>query len=209
MGENFLTEDALAEHWNGKTWAVQSTPAAANFDGQSPDSVTLTSVGCWSSDCTAVGTINYPGDGTPESSPTLTMAERWNGKKWAIQKTVNPAGSSSDNDFLYAARCVSATSCTAVGVYGNDADRSPGLPLVEDWNGSTWTQTAAVDPSGGNDLGSGFEGLTCPSAKTCTAVGTYYNSSPDARRWPNATRKAQADSSTVQMIAVISPLASP
>ena len=56
---------------------------------------------------------------------------------------------------------------------------SLGLPLVEHWNGSTWAQNAAVDPSGANGLGSGFVGLTCPSATTCTAVGITSDSSDD------------------------------
>lgn len=170
---------ALFEHWNGTKWSAQVSPAVPKLDGQSPDLILLSSIGCFGSDCTAVGYVNYPGSETPESSPWTTLIERWNGKKWTIQKSLNPDGESPGFDFLYAARCVSATSCTAAGVYGDDADGSPGLPLVEHWNGSKWTQNAAADPSEANGLGSGFEGLTCPSATTCTAVGITSDSSDD------------------------------
>jgi len=163
----------LLLHWNGTSWTAQGSPALPKVDGVTASDVALYGVGCYSTDCTAVGSAFYF-EGSPESSVTTTLAERWNGSKWSIEKTANPAGESQGNDSLYAVRCVSAKSCTAAGEYGDDADGSPGLPLIEAWNGSTWSQVTVPDPSHGN--GSGFNGLTC-STTSCTAVGGEYNSS--------------------------------
>lgn len=158
----------LLLHWNGTAWAAQASPALPKVFGVPATEVNLDSVACYGSDCTAAGGAFY-WEGTPEASVTTTLAERWNGSAWSIEKTVNPGGNSPGNDFLYAVRCPSATSCTAAGEYGDDADGSPGLPLIETWNGSTWSQATVPDPSHGN--GSGFTGLTCFTA-SCTAVGS-------------------------------------
>jgi hypothetical protein len=115
---------ALAERWNGKTWAIQRLP-------EPPGTLSsyLNSISCSSPvTCTAVGrSVLGPHPGT------LTLAERWNGKTWAIQHTPNPprgnlpgAGSN-----LNAVSCPSATTCVAVG-------RSDSGTLVELWNGKTW-----------------------------------------------------------------------
>ena len=58
--------------------------------------------------CTAVGTY---GDGARES----TLAERWNGTKWALQTTPNPSDAGASH--LKGVSCSSATACTAVGPY--------------------------------------------------------------------------------------------
>jgi hypothetical protein len=62
--------DALAERWNGTSWAIQSTP--------NPAGATLNSVSCTSATaCTAVGA----------NSAGFPLAERWNGTNWTIQPT--------------------------------------------------------------------------------------------------------------------------
>jgi hypothetical protein len=72
----------LAEHWNGKTWAVQTT---ANPRGSTR--VQLGGVSCASSTaCTAVG--SYLTGPIVEA----TLAEHWNGKTWVIQATSNRSG---------------------------------------------------------------------------------------------------------------------
>jgi hypothetical protein len=59
--------------------------------------------------CTAAGDDYTPG---PFYS---TLAERWNGTKWAIEATPNPTGAT--QSFLFAVSCPSATACTAAGDY--------------------------------------------------------------------------------------------
>ena len=79
--------------------------------------------------CTAVGEV-----GLRRHAATVTLAERWNGKSWAIQHTPNPPHSNSSTAAtatLNAVSCPSATTCVAVG-------RSDSGALAELWNGTTW-----------------------------------------------------------------------
>jgi hypothetical protein len=100
----FLT---LVDVWNGTKWVVRKTP--------NPPVTTigslLTGVSCASSTaCTAVGyDIGAP-------SPTVTLAEAWNGMKWVIQPTLNPTGAQQTD--MNGVSCVLATACSAVG-YAN------------------------------------------------------------------------------------------
>jgi hypothetical protein len=91
----------LAEHWNGSTWAAQSTPSPANPRG----AIGLYSVSCSSAtSCTAVGWSD--GNGLP-------LVEHWNGTVWTAHAPPRPAGS--DENQLNGISCVSPTTCTAVG----------------------------------------------------------------------------------------------
>jgi hypothetical protein len=156
----------LAERWNGRKWAVQPMPRIKNGD--------LEAVSCSSAKaCTAVG-----------SSGNDTLAERWDGRKWAVQSTLNPV-TGTDFSELVGVSCSSATSCTAVGDSDSSDDKSD--TLTEHWNGAKWTIQAAPKPPRGNE--SYLTGVSCPSAKVCTAVGAYgsvHGSLTLAERWNGA-----------------------
>jgi hypothetical protein len=53
----------------------------------------------------------------------VTLAEHWNGSRWAIQPTPNPTGQAPS--VLSGVSCTAATACTAVGdyYYGSLAER--------------------------------------------------------------------------------------
>ena len=109
----------LAERWNGTRWSIQhpSSPSGSQAS-------TLAGVSCVSATaCTAVGNYN---NGTTR----VALAEGWNGTKWSIQHTPNPAGGS--NSTLNGVSCASATACTAVGGSFNG---TTGVTLAERWNG--------------------------------------------------------------------------
>jgi hypothetical protein len=59
------------------------------------------------------------------------------------------------------------------------------VTLAERWNGRSWTVQATPDPAGAGY--SQLNGVSCPSATDCTAVGYYYNESsvffPLAEQW--------------------------
>jgi hypothetical protein len=61
--------------------------------------------------CTAVG---YYIAGTGPGGEDLTLAEAWNGKKWALEPTPN---TSAQENSLSGVWCTSATACAAVGGY--------------------------------------------------------------------------------------------
>ena len=110
---------ALAEGWNGTTWSIQHTPNPAGGS-----EIHLLRVSCTSTTaCTAVGFYS-------NATTTVTLAERWNGSRWSIQHTPNPAGGS--NSTLNGVSCASATACTAVGGSFNG---TTGVTLAERWNG--------------------------------------------------------------------------
>ena len=111
----------LAERWNGTTWALQTTPIPAGAIGS-----TLNEVACPSStpDCEAVGAYSA------SSSPTVTLAERWNGTTWALQTTPNRTGVLDSE--LNAVACLSATDCQAVGDDLNSSNVT--VTLAERWS---------------------------------------------------------------------------
>jgi hypothetical protein len=146
------TFQTLAERWNGTRWAIQPTPNRAG--GQN----FLIGVACTaSSACTAAGqSIN-------SSGTFQTLAERWNGTRWAIQPTPNPTGAASS--VLGSVSCTAPSACTATGTSAN-------RPLAERWDGVTWRIQRTPSPAGGGFLAA----VSCPSAAACTAVGARTDS---------------------------------
>jgi hypothetical protein len=146
---------SLAERWNGKHWSIAATPDPGGAAGSELSSVS----------CTAAGECSAVGDCEKEINHSRTLAERWNGKKWSVQKTRNPT--SNPNKTLLGVSCTSAKSCTAVG------DTSGPLvwyaTLVEHWNGSKWSVQGSPHPGTDSQL----QGVSCSSTSTCTAVGWH------------------------------------
>jgi hypothetical protein len=111
---------ALAERWNGTAWSVQTVPDPSG----SPDAQ-LSAVSCTSATrCTAAGWYTV----SITDGDVLTLAEHWNGTKWAIKRTPNPSGAATSA--LDGISCTSsATACTAAGLYSTSA--GPSFTLAE------------------------------------------------------------------------------
>jgi hypothetical protein len=103
---------------------------------------------------------------------------------WAIQHTPSPAAARSP--MFVSVSCGSLTSCTAVGGYAEGKiDRT----LAEHWNGRSWkVQATSPDPFGSKD--SRFYGVSCASARSCTAVG-YATTKALAEHWNGRSWKIQ------------------
>jgi hypothetical protein len=171
---------SLAEHWDGTSWTIESTP---NPTGAA--STNLVGVSCTSATaCTAVGPTQ------PVNSGYVTLAERWDGSSWTIQSTPNPTGTMDSQ--LDAVSCPSTTACTATGQYGN----SSGIPLTlaERWDGTSWTIESTPNPTGA--LVTNLVGVSCTSASACIATGQSKNSAGTyvtlAERWDGTTWTIQA-----------------
>ena len=140
----------LVERWNGRSWAVQTAP--------SPGWALRTlfnSVSCVSSTlCTAVGMSVA----RPDPQPTRALIERWDGRRWTIDRAPLPDGSFDTG--LTGVACASSAACTAVG----DVD---GAALVERWNGRRWS----IQPTP-YEVQAPLTGVSCVSATVCEAVGT-------------------------------------
>jgi hypothetical protein len=156
--ESTSGEFTLAEVWNGATWKIQKTPHPAGSTGSALNSVSCTVV----SICTAVGENN--------KSFQLVLAEVWNGATWKIQKTPTPTISGESGGYLSSVSCGSASACAAVG-YSGVLNQS----FSEVRDGSTWTIQPIPNPEelGASDL----YGVSCTSPTSCTAVGTFLNTS--------------------------------
>jgi hypothetical protein len=162
-GDNSGDQYTLTEEWNGSSWSVETTPDPFNARTS-----TLAGVACNSAgDCTAVG--NY----IDSSALGVTVAETSNGASWSVDTTPNPEGVSVNID-LSGVACSSTKACTAVGSYFV-TDQAVGEAFTEAWNGTKWSVQTVPVPSG--SLISSFSGVACTSAKACTAVGVYDNSS--------------------------------
>lgn len=70
-------------------------------------------------------------------------------------------------DFLNGVSCLSPANCTAVGGYYRTAT-GPQRILIERWNGTAWRG----EPSPGIGRHSILDSVSCPSATSCTAVGS-------------------------------------
>jgi hypothetical protein len=144
----------LIEHWAGHGWRIQPSP---NHHGGGNNY--LAGVSCASlSACTAVGKY--------QNGPTkAVVVERWNGHSWSLEHAPNPSGALDVT--LDAVFCVRAGVCTAVGYYENGAGST--LTLGEHSAGTKWSLQQPANPRHAtlNEL----NGVACPSASTCTAVG--------------------------------------
>jgi hypothetical protein len=149
---------ALTERWNGAGWTIQRTPHPADATASF-----LSAVSCASPrSCTAVGFANRASGG-------VTLAERWNGAGWAIQRTPTPAAAADAQ--LVGVSCASVRICTAVGYFtivtGID------VMLAERWNGTGWTIERTLYPAGARYVQ--LAGVSCATPMSCTAVGLFNN----------------------------------
>jgi hypothetical protein len=119
---------ALILHWNGTSWQQVPSPS---LNGN----VSLTSVAVTSGrDAWAVGSVSA---GT---SPAASLILRWNGTAWQPV----PSPSPSEGKYGNALADVAATSATNAWAVGcTDGCPVGGTPLIERWNGISWTQVAA------------------------------------------------------------------
>jgi hypothetical protein len=152
----FGASTALAEAWNGKTWSLEPTPSpGGDTDSQ------LSGVSCGSTtSCIAVGDYFT-------STGFGSLAEAWNGQAWSLTNFASPAGSQAAVG--EGVSCVSASACTAAGVY-LDASGDE-LSLAEAWNGKAWTLQSTPNPAGGSNMA--LNAVSCASATACTSVGGY------------------------------------
>lgn len=160
----------LVERWDGRRWHLQATPNPAGAHASFFNALDCSSRGA----CTAVG-------GYAEGSGDFrTLAERWSGRKWIIQRSPSPGGA--QGDFLTAVSCRSASSCLAMGF--SHGSGTP-LTMAQQWTGRRWQLQQTPSPIGSAE--SALSGVACPNASACIAVGTGANRALserwDGRRW--------------------------
>ena len=98
----------LAEHWNGSTWAVQSTPTPDEYGSLHSVSCAQTKV------CTAVGSdFNF----ADFNGGWVGLVERWSGTTWSAPEIAMPRSLDglSRNNQLRSISCAEAEVCSGVG----------------------------------------------------------------------------------------------
>jgi len=190
----------LAESWNGSVWSV--VPSPSHFQNGAENYSTLAAVSCLSaSSCTAVG--NWEAD-TADNHAVQSLVESWNGSAWSLVPSPDK-GTFTDGNELTGVSCVSASSCTAVGFYFPNGFNNEAKTLVESWNGTKWS----VVPSPVEGVESSLASVSCVSASSCIAVGSYVASEGDepgplAESWNGSTWSVNLDSPDIGSLSGVS-----
>jgi hypothetical protein len=164
----------LVERWGGSRWRIQPVPVPPGAQFSELNGVT----------CTATASCIAVGDYVNSSGADVTLAERWNGIKWAIQPTPNLSGAQFFT-FLSGVSCTARDACEASG--GSDAGA-----FAERWNGTRWSLQAVPAPAGAQFAL--LFSVSC-AVSSCEAVGGYADSSgafvPLGARWNGTAWHAQ------------------
>jgi hypothetical protein len=148
----------LIESWDGTSWNIVPSPSPGT-------EALLSKVSCTSaSSCYAVGVS------IDEYGVDRTLIESWDGMTWKIVPSPNPGMQAQ----LSGVSCTSASSCMAVGYSSN------GNTLIEmlapSPGGAVWRTVPSPNPG---STANALTGVSCISASSCTAVGSYLNG-PDS-----------------------------
>lgn len=171
----------LAEHWDGTSWQIQSTPTPAGST-----QAQFNGVSCAAQDaCTAVGSYRT------SAGVFLALVEHWDGIRWRIQRTPELSGRTAT--VLNGVSCTSSRSCTAVG------DQTSGgatfFTLAENSDGASWQIQSAPNVPG--QSANVLSAVSCTARPAgCTAVGYHQPGNGDsfnlAERWSTGKWRIQA-----------------
>jgi hypothetical protein len=152
---------AAAEHWDGTSWSMQQIvlPVSATYafmDGVS---------------CPAANSCIAIGGYLAGKQPFIPIAERWNGKRWAMQIIPGPPRKTFAS--FAALSCPAVRSCVAVGMYQRGA-------FGETWNGARWKAQLIPQPS---QATAEPDAVSCTSATSCLTVGGDNEGAAFAAHW--------------------------
>jgi hypothetical protein len=145
----------LAEAWNGSSWRIVASknPPSADFSA-------LDDVACPTATfCLAVG---FAGSGHRYQDTAYTWQ---NGKTW--HRITVPSPRHARKSELGGLACADATDCMAVGDYTSASGRY--LPFAVRWHDGRWKILAT--PAVRGQRSTTFQGIACPVATRCIAVG--------------------------------------
>ncbi len=186
------SRQALVEVLAGGTWSMAPLP-------QLGASEELTGVSCSApASCAAVGW--YTAGGRQQA-----LVETLSAGGWAVVPAAEPGVRS---DVLQAVSCTQSGGCTAVGYY--QAATGAMHPLIETQSGTAWYSVGVASRGGGDNV---LDGVSCPSATSCAAVGWYFNGHANQTlvdvlangRWVPVTASPDASVANNQLSAVACP----
>jgi hypothetical protein len=150
----------LAEHFNGTAWTVVPSPDPGPSTNALFAVSTLTSGRAW-----AVGNF------LDAALRPRTLVESWDGTRWAVDSSPNPAKAI---DLLFGVSAVSPTDVWAVG-YASDSD-AKFRTLTEHWDGHGWSVVPSPNPG---PLGDQLFAVHAVSSSSVWAVGQQIGTQPD------------------------------
>jgi len=168
VGRDQLRQKARIERWNGSEWTAQFKLKGSQ--GYPADiSCPTTTL------CIAAGSL--------EGGGTKAWRFKEEGGEWTSTVEAPPVPAGGSKAILRSVSCSSSSACTAVGYYYLESEKLY-RPLVERWNGATWSVQSA--PGGPEGEGSSVMlSVSCPTAASCTTVGSA-GSATFAERWTSA-----------------------
>ena len=149
----------LTEHWDGSSWTIAPSP---NVLGESNSLFSVK--GDAANDYWAVGR-------SITSTAYHNLAEHWNGIAWAISPVQPSAYTFSQ---LIAVKVLSSTDVWAVGTQSNDQLNY--YPVIQHWNGTSWSVVTSATSGYGNGVLLGIDG----TASDLYAVGFGQSTGFDA-----------------------------
>ena len=204
----------LVERWNGSSWSIDArAPSGPGLDGVSCASVGFCVVvggsvfelwesSRWSlrrsvkgAELAAVSCVSRRACAAVGSRHGRTLAEWFDGSRWSIEPTPNPAAAPDLGGprarALAGVSCTSAGACTAVGAsisytpVGNSEQGEQDNPLALRWDGRSWTR----ERSPTTDLR--FRAVSCTASTACLALGD--DAQPRVYAWTGYRWKAVRD----------------
>jgi hypothetical protein len=164
-GTDDVDQALLAERWNGKRWSSVRMRSPA-----SQEQIEMNSVSCPARNaCIAVG------DYTPPGLWQVPLAERWNGRSWATEKTIDPNRRADTT--LSSVSCASRRKCVTVGNFSARGSATQ-VPVAEQRNGGRWSLDTLPGTTGVPLRPASLAGVSCVAAGPCSAVGTIGATGP-------------------------------
>ena len=149
----------FAEHWDGASWSVVTTPAPSATFSELNGVVAISSDDVW-----AAGSYQSS-DGLP------SLLEHWNGTKWKVVASPNPPGYQ-----LTQFGPLVAFGADDIWSIGYEADSTGAIvPMASHYNGKRWRIRFMQDPS--DSLGALLLGASASGPDDIWADGLYLNSS--------------------------------
>ncbi|MDQ6659779.1 MAG: hypothetical protein M3Z24_02295 [Chloroflexota bacterium] len=176
------TGEGLVEHWNGTSWSVVQS-SNPGMQGNFLSSIAAIST----NDVWAIGS---------SSQGTKTLIEHWNGTSWRTVASPNPGTA---ENTLSSVVTISTHSIWAVGSAGSTFAGQQSQPVIEHWDGTSWSTFTSPNIGTINTSLSGA-GLV-PHSTNIWAVGTgFYYANPVSVSSPNATQTSNETPITAQTL---------
>lgn len=173
-------------------WALESTPNPFGAKESWQEDVSCSS----SSQCMAVGYYRN------SSGVEVPFESLWNGSGWSYEVVLNPSESSAA--YLKGVSCPSSTICAAVGYYMHSKTKRA-TPISGVWKGSFWSVPTMVIPTGGAEIYTYPEDVSCALTNACVAVGSYITRSGPGEKEESKALAEYWNGSKWELMTVPSP----